>query len=35
LLSLEAPLELTAPDEEALDLVRSYFEKGKQLMEDI
>jgi hypothetical protein len=32
LLSLESPLELTGPDEEALELVRTYFEKGKQLM---
>jgi hypothetical protein len=32
LLSLEAPLALTAPDEEALEPVRSYFEKGRQLM---
>jgi hypothetical protein len=35
LLSLEEPLELTGPDEEALELVRTYFEKGKRLMESI
>ena len=34
-LSAGEPLELKEPDEEAMELARTYFEKGKQLMASI